>query len=1162
MDNGQLIQLLLAAVASNGSHNFSNNDSLFPNDPYSVQGYQGLLPEKGSLFGGLGDFVARFIPGMTYIGPDGQPTPIFKTNLRATPTGMSGFAHLNMRQNELVFGAASKAYGESRAGKWREVTDDNSKLAKNIDKANASDTEKIIGHGIRKIFGNEITRNMFSPKLDELLGYKRNLIPSVVNQYSPQISAAYLKRNMPSDLYQNVIYNPFGDDALKTRTAVNSLLTASVDEMMFDGEIRKTNMHGISADIVSSFMSKIAATGRFDDKIQDRVRLSKELEDVTEKRKTAEELLQSAKNPKEADELNTAIKAFTAKINEINGSLDKLTTDLAKDATPMAEQLTNAISSLTDLYGDEREAARAFDRLTGGKWAEKGADVAGISSSLADKLRDIKILTGVAGLDPSFSGKLIENYRQGVRFGNSNIANYSAYQGSMALAFTEDALMRATALGPENSKQVQDYLKGHAAAARAFNDSKAQDFALLLQVAKKDNKVDDQLYQQLYKMSASGNKSDFFSAQGILAKALFGSTSGYTDFTKDRSMMALISRKLSPEESEAAAKHGVEMRSNVDNKNIANSSLLAGITTRIKAAKEAGISGKEISTAIDYANSNAVGDILFGDKKFGESDDEFIARKASRIALSEQYKEAKKKYPQKSEKELKAIAFRRWKQLGFDKGLNSDVKSRLEQQYLASKQGAIEDLLYFDDKQSLMSASKGSIFEKVKATDDDGNMTRAGFKAASDDIFKNLSKLASNNSATRANGSKISKAQVSEARKAFNKAFNSGNYEEAKRIVERLDPKLLSTTTLSQLVTNARDGGYLKKKDIDTWNDPNYNTSTIGKAQADQEFGKTTNNSLSNDERVLYADGTRIVDASKLKEGLGKANVEVAKQEKEAESDSRSDLEKAVQLFQNGEVEKFFEIFRNGNGSLEAFYDLIKNIVVSSGGYIGGDFLELGGVNMSERLNSIDEKTAVSYFNVLSGHTKDADIKDIKEQAKVYNKYMQEAREGKSESYITGVEMENFALQEGIEHFQGQKDELLKSVKGDQKKLSPEQVKMLNDLNKEIDNRKAVLKKNEEHLDEIRNIKPDDENNKNGKDDKNGKNVDSQTPSNTKFEDMVTRAKNSANTTEKNVVELKEGFQIASTLSGISTNISKITTSLSNIVGAIQVESRGSTGAV
>ena len=265
IDN-QLLLNLLSAAMSNGSIPFTSN-SYNQGNPFEVQGLQGLMPEEDSFFGPIGAIFSQMVPGLSTTGIDGSTTPIFKSNFRTKQSGLSGFQHLVAAQNKAAFSRATSAQQQVQNQGYSKLFGDGSAIQKLIDATPMSQSGKDNAHALVGLLNSPMAANIVTPLISQMLGYDRGVSASMAGMFSPQMLSSFATSGAYIDNVDDNggFFDPFSEASQRTRSALETVVATAPEKMMYNGAVKKENIHGASQALVTKIIADGISSGAFAD---------------------------------------------------------------------------------------------------------------------------------------------------------------------------------------------------------------------------------------------------------------------------------------------------------------------------------------------------------------------------------------------------------------------------------------------------------------------------------------------------------------------------------------------------------------------------------------------------------------------------------------------------------------------------------------------------------------------------------------------------------------------------------------------------------------------------------------------------------------------------------------------------------------------------------
>lgn len=961
-----------------------------------------LTPQPDRFFGPIGDMVARAIPGMTVKGIDGNPTPVLRTNFNLHNTGMSGFMNGIMAQNSAVHGAAMRTQQSYSDDAYGSLFGEGSAIQRMID-AKGKDGKYVIGngkerdkyHAIASFLGSPMMAGIGNQFIDQMLGYDRGVSSNMMNAASFNMAAGYNAGNQFS--YNEMggldrhLTDPFTRDFQDTRAALASLGTAGVQSVMYDGKLKKSNMHGASETLVSDILSNAIASGKLDEMtggefsemVKDKKELDRRMDSTSARKEEAQEKLKEARKRGDKSaikDLEEQIKGFDEDLSSLGKEAKALGDAVGKAAEPLIEAVTGVVSSMKDFYGSEEEARRALDALTGGK----GSADPEVAEHVHKQMDEIKMLSMAAGIDPSIMGKQLENVSDAFSASSgrgSRLANGSGYNGQMALELTKMFASQMGAVGgdPERQAQLLEAQRGYASSA---GQSRGNDFVTMLMAARKSGKFEgrEEDYDRLVELANTGRVEDFNSAFRQLKEIGWGSEEAGNDFQNNRSLMAMTRADFSPgEDAEAASMFANMHRSEVSRMGV-ESSYAAANKKQYQALRAAGMDMQNVENNVGSADFDTIMDSL---SEIGDDEGAEVAMDAMQRDYEAELQRnggdeaaAKRAVAQKYHNEYS----------GF---LNSENRDRIKEASSNAISDAYMSENYFKDENGDDTTLDAEDFLRdIGAAGEDGRLTKTALSQATN----NLMGYAMTHELRGANGEALDASEVQRKKNEIDELMSSGRGEEAQQMFSEWYNSLDESSQRQLTLANGK--GNKTYRTAEVLDRESEEKSYLDQLMEDADLASKMNG-MSDDQRLTYARYHKELTAEIDPEEREKIMANMKKMEEDAAEKSRGAGEKAVEAIQTGDISKFMEIFKNGNATMEQFFDFIKKMIGLAGGIVVSDeeslnasklasaksgegrskFLQLNSITMGQRLGMGDDDTIKSYLEALRGG--DVSDKDV-----------------------------------------------------------------------------------------------------------------------------------------------------------------------------------------
>lgn len=968
-----------------------------------------LTPQPDSFFGPIGEMVARAIPGMTVKGIDGNPTPVLRSNINLRNSGMSGFMNGIMNQNAAVHGAAMRTQRDYSDAAYGQLFGEGSAIQRTID-AKDKDGNYVIKsgndrdkyHAVASFLGSPMMAGIGNQFIDQMLGYDRGVSSNIMNAASFNMAAGHNRLNSFSENEMGGLdahlTDPFTRDFQDTRSALASLGTAGVQSVMYDGKLKKSNMHGASEALVSDIMASAIANGTLDEMtggefsgmVDRKKELDRQMDSTSTRKEEANEKLKEARKRGDKSaikELEGQIKEFDEQLASLGEEAKKIGDAVGKAAEPLIESVTGVVSSMKDFYGSEEEARRALDALTGGK----GSTDPAAAEMVHRQMDEIKMLSMAAGIDPSIMGKHLENVSDtfSVSSGRgSRLADGSGYNGQMALELTRmfAAQMGAAAGDPARQAQLFNAQQGYAASA---GQSRGNDFVTLLMAAKKSGKVSDEDFDRFVEMANSGRTADFESAFRQVKELAAGSEAAGNDLISNPAAMATIRADFSPEESNAATRLFTNMHLNEVNRMGIESSYGAANTRQHQALAAAGLDMRRVENDVGATDFDTIMDSLEG-----ISDDEGAG--VALEAMQRDYENELRRNGGDEAAAKNAVAQKYHSE--YASFLSNENQDRVKEASSNAVSDAYISANYFkDDNGDDMTLDADDFLNEMGAGGSDGRLTKTALSQAANNILS----YASSHELRGRNGETLDASEVQRKQIEINELINSGRGEEAQAALRDFYDNLDESS--QKQVTFANGKGKKTYRTAEAVEREADEKSYLDELMEDADLAAKMNG-MTGDQRMTYARYHKELTATVDPEERERIMANMEKMVEENAEKSRGAGEKAVEALQTGDVSKFMEIFKNGNATMEQFFDFIKKMIGLAGGVVVSDeealsasklasfksgenrekFLSMNSITMGQRLGMGDDDTIKAYLEALrGGSVSDKDVAAYKKNLEV-----------------------------------------------------------------------------------------------------------------------------------------------------------------------------------
>jgi len=1030
----------------------------------------GMTPQPDSFFGPIGNMVAGFIPGMTVTGIDGNQTPVFKTNFRAQPTGMTGLQNLYMRQNAATYGATARNATMGMQGNA-------AKLGNGIGNIlGRMGAPPGVGTALTSALGSEAGAGMAQAIANNLMGYDMGASVSVANQMSPYMASSYIRNTRMSNAIPvdvsglndhplltpdtkkdypgynqgtyNVmdLYNPFDKDTTDTRIAMSKMAQQASDNLVWDGIYKKDDVHGATSAYVTEIVGRALAEGTGGVNLGLPKNKELDLNAAIERQKGAQAVMDDIYNRKgdpekgekrgviqlqqlisEAEKRgdkdaasllgNELKRVMEDEVKPATDSLSDVSKEVANGMKPFVESVTGATASLKDFYGTEEESKMALDRLTGGH-GFKDKDAA---DRLRDQITEVKLFGAMAGLSPQMTGQLFQAHEKiSGRIGGSTLGR-SGGTGAEAAAWTNDLLkgLIGAKIAPG---QEGDYIRAHMAGHEAWNNSTGKKALTALNFAKEQglfNDMSDSDYAELQQLMTSGSRKDLNTAMTMLGEKWTGSKAELMQMIRDPHQMAYMYGKLSQKGKDQVNRSGVLLRDNEFRKIDADSRHRVEQRQEERQLRASGISSKEIRRATGASDFDSMKEYLNG----VNPDAAAILEREYRAAM-----EGKNPNDPDAVRQAKARAKAQFYKTGGADYLDEEQQKEMKNVMMQNRTNTLKRMNGFEGREGgTISSKEGGFFDRMGATDSHG-LTRSAMEGSTKDMLSQLSKMGK--SAGTRDGRDIRSAMrdFKKQRKALMKA---GKYDEAEQLTQEFWNNLDDQTQQRVEMSGKR-----------------HSYATVDNMAAREKANQARQDIAVMAENAKRMGGVGTEDAYRLQE-LQRAAIHEADPEKKAamlkeiknledkaEKDSRSDLENAIKEAQEGNFDKLALALKNANVTAEQFYETLMKFANGGGATTttaaeaaaaakageaseGRNLFLDSTVAVSDRLGMMGSDDDVrSYIGALSGTN---DVKD--KHVKWYKQQMQKAAGGDKKSYLDLLKGEGEFLDYSKGNLEKQRDE-------------------------------------------------------------------------------------------------------------------------------------------
>ena len=707
-------------------------------NPFEYQEGAMLTREDDNFFGPIGNLIAGFIPGLTSVDDTGRKTPILKTNFNWKPSGMSSFAHARMRSNKRVVDSALTSQQAGMAQSWGSLFGEGSVLDNMVQSLAPNSEMAEQGRAVLGMLGSPVVSQFAMPFMNSLLGYDRGVSANMANKFSNPLAAAYLSQRGRAGQV-----DPFGPEFEQLKKAFASNITSGVQNAMYDGVLKKDLVHGASENLVTQIMGDAFRSKDADKFLKDkglsvdsvtkeRTDIDTKISEITRKRTRTQQEYEEAEKRGDTSamrQLKLLEDSYDKDLEQLSKQLEDLGKKIGEAMEPLIDSVTGVVDSLKDFYGSEEEAKQALDKLTGGKGSRDKA----VADRVSDQMLDLKILSGMAGMDPRVAGRFLEENRQALASASpSRLATGSMYQGSMAMAFTNDFMKQIIGLGGDPRKAGL-MMEAQTQSAKAYGNSETHDLSIMLEAARKGGTIDEETYDRVYRLLETGNYADLDRAKNLLGSAGFGSRKELERMRKNRSVMAQMESDLDEEATQRISTLGIAARNNELSRFSQRAAYAAGETSMTSALRESGVETREINDRVGTADFDAVLRTL--ENPFEGEDpnsDDFQRRTSARENLEKEFQAAYEKTktarnPAGDIEKAKRMAIRNFQRKGYTRSLTREQQDQLFTARGESRKQAFQQMDYFQSGDVQQSGQNMfNALEKISNTtgmlkDKDGN---------------------------------------------------------------------------------------------------------------------------------------------------------------------------------------------------------------------------------------------------------------------------------------------------------------------------------------------------------------------------------------------------------------------------------------------------------
>ena len=637
-----LLDLLSKANTRNQFANPYQNQGLSSN-VFSTSDISSLAKQPSSFFGPLGMLGLQAIDrlggglGLIREGYGGAPTPVFNTAVNFRDTGMSAFqqqmADINGNTFAAAFGATNKARQRDVAGLFgdkslfgairRDATGD---------MADILDFMKSQGSSAQ---GSQVIQQI----VNGITGYDEGMGATVAANRSIDVTGGMLARGGIAGMKPGSVMDPTSEAFQRARGTIAGMIEMGSHDLTFKALGQKNaNIHGASNELVAQIMSDAMQSGNIDEglmrkslagaKGMDKLGLNGDFtmsDVITASGTVADQMsaLQKEQNAaverraglkdktgSEAKKLDDEIKARERELSELADTSRRLAKSIADGAAPLEEAVTNVVDTLKTFYGDETEAKKALDRLTGGQ-GSKNKKIADQVNRQMEDIRDSAIL---AGMSPAQAAQHVENLQsQLMMHGGSGIGAGNAFSGAMAMQLGGMSFNIMRQFNGDQRRQ-QHIANAFNEFAGSFDESEARNFSILLENARMEGTIDEEEYNRLREKGQNGDYDDFTTAFNQLKTRVTGSVTAGNRLVRNRQAMAELSNRVS-EDPEALAR-AQEFAGNVISAEMGKINVRAGRRSRQIQQEnqliQQGFTSNEIVEQENAAKGNAIEETLRG----------------------------------------------------------------------------------------------------------------------------------------------------------------------------------------------------------------------------------------------------------------------------------------------------------------------------------------------------------------------------------------------------------------------------------------------------------------------------------------------------------------------------------------------------------------------
>lgn len=460
----------------------------------------------------------------------------------------------------------------------------------------------------------------------------------------------------------------------------------------------------------------------------------------------------------------------------------------------LTEAVTATVDSLKDLYGDETQAARALDAMTGGRGF---TDEAG-AKALKRQIDEYKVTALAAGVDLTDAGKYLTQNAKGVasRWGTDRMEGSNA---ANQLAMNMSTMGMRGAVGISDPREQRRFLNAVSEMSAEVGDSRGFKTATLLEYARQENMFagqEDKL-KEIMQLMQSADSKDFDQAEAMIQTVIGGGSRGMGKaLMQSPQALAYIMNKVNPEGQRNAAEwtvntHGREMRReiNMQQRKIRESEAATSL-------RESGVSRETINNITDAADKTALQDALraIGQEKGREGDAKFFQDRFNTI-----YEQLQEKYKDDPNGVLRAgheaaIAFMRE---GKEAGYLSEADATKIYETIST--GRVDAMETYADQVGSISlkgnmTSGADMFRKAGVVGESETLTRANLGKAAKRVFGVLK----TGTLKDRNGTYVSQDAANKELERINKMLSSDDPKQVEAAWQTLTSQIGSLDETSQ----------------------------------------------------------------------------------------------------------------------------------------------------------------------------------------------------------------------------------------------------------------------------------------------------------------------------------------------------------------------------